>query len=184
MCTEKTKTKTKTARRPSLSTPLLFGGRLFAWLKSWPASRQNSDLLLMSSQTPSISYSLTEHPKSWIKWALSPFFLQGFHSCWVGLSLQTPRTKGHPQPQSPLRQVCRSVMPTLPLSLHNSAQVWPLVPTGTKLPLTLHSLRSNLLSLRSTNDIPQIPPSHHFLALKLAEALNCPSDQISFPDMG
>lgn len=42
------------------------------------------------------------------------------------------------------------------------------------------SLHSNLLSLRITNNIPRILPSHHFLALKLAEPLNCPADQTQF----
>lgn len=41
--------------------------------------------------------------------------------------------------------------------------VWPLLPTDTKLPLTLPSPQSNLLSPRSTNDIPQILP--HFSVL-------------------
>lgn len=42
------------------------------------------------------------------------------------------------------------------------------------------SLCSNLLSLRSTKNIPQMLPSHHFLALKLAEALNCPQIKSQF----
>lgn len=41
-------------------------------------------------------------------------------------------------------------------TLHKHAQVWPLAPTHIKLPLTLCSLHFHLLSLRSTNNIPQI----------------------------
>lgn len=83
----------------------------------------------------------------------------------------------HPPPTSPP-----------PLSAVKSAS-FPLPPQphsgltlahGHKASFDSTSLRSNLLSLRGTKNIPHMLPSHHFLALKLAEALNCPQIKSQF----
>lgn len=89
---------------------------------------------------------------------------------WVhALSPKLPFLLGSPlflDPQA-WKSSSESSSSSLPLShtnspsrtLHKSAQVWPLAPPHTKVPLTWCSLHFHLLSVRSTNNMPQILPS-------------------------